>query len=149
MRRFWNFIRRHWRWVVGWIVAILVIAMVVSIVTMYTAPTPVATPEKAEETKEEAVEAPPEQAEPAKEEAVPAGMSLTDPWYEDGAIRVHASAPGGWTFHFYRGSQPIDSMTGEKTFSGDHALYMTREKASGVYPVLVWGEHTLKGNPIP
>lgn len=86
------------------------------------------------------------------EQAVPASsptVQVRTVGYDGEAVVAHVVAPGGWTVHWYRGDQILDSMTGEKEVADDIAIYLSAAESKGVYPILVWGDTEKKGKPIP
>jgi hypothetical protein len=69
--------------------------------------------------------------------------------YNGEAVVAHVVAPGGWTLHWERNGQLLDSVTGEMEVAEDIAIYLSAAEAKNVYPVLVWGDVEKKGSPIP
>jgi hypothetical protein len=85
------------------------------------------------------------------EQAAPASpaVQVRTVGYNGEGVVAHVVAPGGWTLHWERNGQLLDSVTGEMTVAEDIAIYLSAAESRGVYPVLVWGDIEKKGKPIP
>ncbi len=147
MRRFWNGVRRHWRWIVWGVIAIIVIVMVVSIYNMHTAPIAEEAEEPAKEPEEDAVETPPGPTEVVV--VVPVGRTDTH-------ATAFVSVPPTESFIFqWENSNGVivsdtDGGPTEEGYEGDIEIFLLPEAQKGeIFPVVYFNGERFPGSPLP